>query len=126
MLLQKGECAAAFQRRRLKEGPATGGVAVMAIAEALDPALAEASLKLLRALEWEGPAMVEFRVDRETGNCIFMEVNGRYWGTSSLPILARVDFPLYHLQILRGEQPRVADQYAIGVRWRGAPGWLAR
>src|SRR5436309_218043 len=97
-----------------------------AIAEALDPALAEASLKLLRALEWEGPAMVEFRVDRETGNCIFMEVNGRYWGTSSLPILARVDFPLYHWQILRGEQPRVPGQYAIGMRWRWTPGYLDR
>jgi len=98
----------------------------MAIAETLDPALAEASLKLLRALEWEGPAMVEFRVDRETGNCVFMEVTGRYWGTSSLPILAGVDFPLYHWQILHGERPRVAGQYAIGMRWRWTPGYLDR
>jgi len=126
MLLHKGECAAAFQHRRLKEAPATGGVAVIAIAETLDPALAEASLKLLRALEWEGPAMVEFRVDRETGSCFFMEVNGRYWGTSSLPILAGVDFPLYHWQILHGEQPHVSGEYAIGMRWRWTPGYLDR
>src|SRR6266567_3125221 len=110
----------------LKEAPATGGVAVIAIAETLDPALAEASLKLLRALEWQGPAMVEFRVDRETGSCFFMEVNGRYWGTSSLPILAGVDFPLYHWQILHGEQPHVSGEYAIGMRWRWTPGYLDR
>jgi protein-tyrosine-phosphatase/predicted ATP-grasp superfamily ATP-dependent carboligase len=126
MLLHKGECVAAFQHRRLKEAPASGGVAVMAVAEALDPGLRDASLKLLRALEWEGPAMVEFRVDPQTGNCVFMEVNGRYWGTSSLPILAGVDFPLYHWQILHGEQPRVPGKYAIGVRWRWTPGYLDR
>jgi protein-tyrosine-phosphatase/predicted ATP-grasp superfamily ATP-dependent carboligase len=126
MLLHKGECVAAFQHRRLKEAPASGGVAAMAIAESLDPALAEASLKLLRALEWEGPAMVEFRVDRETGSCVLMEVNGRYWGTSSLPILAGVDFPLYHWQILHGEQPCVPGEYAIGMRWRWTPGYLDR
>ena len=126
MLLHKGECVAAFQHRRLKEAPASGGVAVMAVAEALDPGLRDASLKLLRALEWEGPAMVEFRVDRQTGNRVFMEVNGRYWGTSSLPILAGVDFPLYHWQILHGEQPRVPGKYAVGMRWRWTPGYLDR
>ena len=70
--------------------------------------------------------MVEFRVDQETGTCFFMEVNGRYWGTSSLPILAGVDFPLYHWQILHSEQPRVPGQYAIGMRWRWTPGYLDR
>src|SRR5881398_2022111 len=62
----------------------------------------------------------------ETGSCFFMEVNGRYWGTSSLPILAGVDFPLYHWQILHGEQPHVSGEYAIGMRWRWTPGYLDR
>jgi protein-tyrosine-phosphatase/predicted ATP-grasp superfamily ATP-dependent carboligase len=126
MLMHNGECVAAFQHRRLKEAPASGGVAVLAIAEALDSGLYGSSLKLLRALEWEGPAMVEFRADPVTGNRVLMEVNGRYWGTSSLPILAGVDFPFYHWEVVHGELPRVPELYAVGMRWRWTPGYIDR
>src|SRR5581483_5707834 len=37
MLIHQGACLATFQHRRLKEGPASGGVAVMAISEEPDP-----------------------------------------------------------------------------------------
>lgn len=126
MLIHNGECIAVFQHRRLKEAPSTGGVAVMAISEAPDPALAEAALRLLRTLEWEGVAMVEFRVDRSKGTIVLMEVNGRYWGSSSLPILAGVDFPFFHWQLVHGEKPNVLPQYAVGLRWRWLPGYLDR
>lgn len=126
MLVHGGECLAMFQHRRLKEAPSTGGVAVMAISEAPDPALADAALQLLRTLQWEGVAMVEFRVDRDRETTVLMEVNGRYWGSSSLPILAGVDFPFYHWQVLHGEKPNVPLQYAVGLRWRWLPGCLER
>ena len=126
MLVHRGECIAVFQHRRLKEAPSTGGVAVMAISETPDPALAEAALLLLRTLEWEGVAMVEFRVDRSRGTTVLMEVNGRYWGSVSLPILAGVDFPFYHWQLAHGEKPNVLPQYSVGLRWRWMPGYLDR
>jgi protein-tyrosine-phosphatase len=126
MLIHGGECVAAFQHRRLKEAPITGGVAVMAIAEEPTPDLAQASFDLLRALQWEGVAMVEFRVNPENGRAVLMEVNGRYWGTSSLPFLAGVDFPLYQWQLLHGEPPVVPPNYAVGMRWRWTAGYLAR
>ncbi|MFZ3187227.1 MAG: ATP-grasp domain-containing protein, partial [Candidatus Sulfotelmatobacter sp.] len=126
MLVHGGECVAVFQHRRLKEAPSTGGVAVMAISEAPDPALVEAALRLLRALEWEGLAMVEFRVDRSRATTVLMEVNGRYWGSLSLPILAGVDFPFYHWQIVHGEKPEVPSKYSVGLRWRWMPGYLDR
>ena len=126
MLVHNGECVAVFQHRRLKEAPSTGGVAVTAITEEPDPALTEAALQLLRHLEWEGVAMVEFRVDRIRGTVVLLEVNGRYWGTSSLPILAGVDFPFYHWQVVHGEKPQVPPRYAIGLRWRWLPGYLER
>src|SRR5437868_1681499 len=78
VLIHNGECIAVFQHRRLKELPYTGGVAVLAISEAPDPDLVRAALTLLRALEWEGVAMVEFRYDRLTRSASLMEVNGRY------------------------------------------------
>ncbi len=81
ILIHNGECVAKFQHRRLKEAPVTGGVAILAVAEEPDPELLRSSMELLRALEWEGVAMVEFRVDRRTGSHALMEVNGRFWGS---------------------------------------------
>jgi protein-tyrosine-phosphatase/predicted ATP-grasp superfamily ATP-dependent carboligase len=126
ILIHKGECVATFQHRRLKEAPATGGVAILAVAEEPDPELFQSSMKLLRALDWEGVAMVEFRVDRETGSSVLMEVNGRFWGSVSFPIAAGVDFPFYYWQLLHGEQPRVPVRDSVGLRWRWSPGYLDR
>jgi protein-tyrosine-phosphatase len=126
LLMHKGECVAKFQHRRLKEAPATGGVAILAVAEEPDPQLVRSSVELLRALEWEGVAMVEHRVDRETGRSVLMEVNGRFWGSVSFPIAAGVDFPLYYWQLVHGEPPNVPARYSVGMRWRWTPGYFDR
>jgi len=126
ILIHNGECVAKFQHRRLKEAPATGGVAVVAVSEEVDLELFQSSMTLLRALEWEGVAMVEFRVDHETASAVLMEVNGRFWGSLSLPIMAGVDFPLYYWQLIHGERPAVPPQYKVGMRWRWSPGCLER
>jgi predicted ATP-grasp superfamily ATP-dependent carboligase len=125
MLMHRGKCLAVFQHRRLKELPYTGGVSVTAVAEHPNPALVESSLALLRALQWEGIAMVEFKVDRD-GSAVLMEVNGRYWGTLSLPVSAGIDFPLYHWQLLHGEEPKIPQTYSAGTRWRWTVGCLDR
>jgi predicted ATP-grasp superfamily ATP-dependent carboligase len=126
ILLHDGECVAAFQHRRLKELPHTGGVGVVAISEAPDPDLVRSSLALLRALEWEGVAMVEFRYDSEKRSATLMEVNGRYWGTLSLAIQAGIDFPYYQWQLAHGQRPRVPPCYAVGLRCRWTAGYIRR
>jgi len=126
VLFHQGACIADFQHRRLKEVPYTGGVAVVAVAEAIDPELRNMALKLLRGLDWEGVAMVEFRHDPATGAAALMEVNGRYWGTLSLAIQAGVDFPAYEWQIVHGETPAVPARYAVGLNWRWSAGSLKR
>jgi predicted ATP-grasp superfamily ATP-dependent carboligase len=126
ILMHKGNCLAVFQHRRLKELPYTGGVAVTAVAEHPDPALVEPSLSLLRALHWEGVAMVEFKVNPNDGSAVLMEVNGRYWGTLSLPVSAGIDFPLYQWQLAHGEEPKIPKTYAAGTRWRWTVGCLDR
>jgi predicted ATP-grasp superfamily ATP-dependent carboligase len=125
VLLHKGECHAVFQHRRLKELPYSGGVAVLAVSETPDAALVRSALDLLHALHWDGIAMVEFRVNPANGDAVLMEVNGRYWGTVSLPILAGVDFPVYHWQLLHGEQPAVKPG-KVGVKWRFTTGYADR
>jgi predicted ATP-grasp superfamily ATP-dependent carboligase len=126
VLMHTGEPVAAFQHRRLKELPPGGGVAVVAIAEALHPELLYSSVQLLRALEWEGVAMVEFKVDAITSTATLMEVNGRYWGSISLPLLAGLDFPLYHWALVHGEVPDIPPTYRIPTKWRWSAGWISR
>lgn len=126
VLMHNGEKIAVFQHRRLKEQPYTGGVSVTAIAEQPDPRLVEQSVTLLRNLRWEGPAMVEFKINADTGDAVLMEVNGRYWGTISFPIRAGINFPLYHWELIHGKQPTVPDKYEVGNTWRWTAGHMFR
>jgi predicted ATP-grasp superfamily ATP-dependent carboligase len=126
VLIHHGEPIAIFQHRRLKEVPATGGAAVVAAAERLEPMLVDQALALLRALEWEGVAMVELRYDRTRHQSFLMEVNGRYWGSLALPIQAGVDFPWWEWQIAHGEKPAVPLNYSVGARWRWSAGYIRR
>ena len=70
--------------------------------------------------------MVEFKVNPDDGSAVLMEVNGRYWGTLSLPISAGMDFPLYHWQVVHGQQPEIPLTYASGKKWRWTVGYQAR
>ena len=42
------------------------------------------SEQLLRHIGWDGPAMVEYRFDSQTGRYWLMEINGRFWGSMPL------------------------------------------
>lgn len=126
LLIRGGEPLAMFQHRRLKEVPSTGGAAAVAIGESVNPSLAEQAVKLLRALEWDGVAMVEFRYDKSSGRSALMEVNGRYWGTLALPIQAGIDFPWYGWQLAHGQTPSPPTSYSAGLRWRWTAGYLRR
>jgi predicted ATP-grasp superfamily ATP-dependent carboligase len=81
-----GTATLTFQHRRLHEWPPEGGVSTWCAAEPRDRHTAQMarSEALLRAIGWDGPAMVEYRHDPATGRYWLMEVNGRFWG--SLPL----------------------------------------
>ncbi|WP_018945767.1 ATP-grasp domain-containing protein [Thioalkalivibrio sp. AKL17] len=121
ILMHDGEPLIVFQHRRLKEFPITGGVGVRCVSEKPDDDLATQAVRLLRALEWEGLAMVEFRYDPVSGSARLMEVNGRCWGSMALPIQCGVAFPYYAWQLLHGQTPDVPSHYPAGSRMR----WLA-
>ncbi|MGH7620875.1 MAG: ATP-grasp domain-containing protein, partial [Gemmatimonadaceae bacterium] len=126
LLVSKGKAIATFQHRRLSEHPPSGGVAVVAISEPVNPTLLDYSLRLLRALEWEGVAMVEFRHDAATGESVLMEVNGRFWGSLPLASAAGMDFPLYAWQLSQGLTPKPPATYPAGLRVRWSAGSLLR
>jgi hypothetical protein len=93
---------------------------VLSESVALDRELVAGSASLLRQLDMQGPAMVEFKVDSRDGKPKLMEVNGRFWGSLQLAIDAGIDFPLLYTQLIQGVQIDPAFRYRSGVQSR----WL--
>jgi predicted ATP-grasp superfamily ATP-dependent carboligase len=118
ILLWDGELRAAFAHRRLREKPPSGGVSVLRESTALDADLLARSVALLRGVEWQGVAMVEYKVDARTGTPYLMEVNGRLWGSLQLAIDAGVDFPSLLVQAAMGTPALPVLEYDVGVRTR--------
>jgi len=80
-----------FGHRRILERFPDGGPSVIAESYLYPDALKNGA-KLLKALNWQGVAMVEFRLKHD-GKLYFMELNPRFWGTLPLAIASGVDFP---------------------------------
>lgn len=109
-----------FQHEQLNEWPPEGGIASLcrALPAELHQTLRAKSEALLDAIGWEGPAMVEYRHDSLTGRSVFMEVNGRFWGSQPLATAAGAQFAweLYHRCTL-GEAPS-SPPYRPGIKAR--------
>ena len=119
VLLVDGEMRAAFAHRRIREKPPWGGVSVYRESIPLDENLLARSVKLLRRFEFEGAAMVEYKVDAATQVPYIMEINGRLWGSLQLAIDAGVDFPALLVDaFLNGSKAVASRSYkAVRSRW---------
>jgi predicted ATP-grasp superfamily ATP-dependent carboligase/protein-tyrosine-phosphatase len=126
VLMHEGSPVAIFQHRRIKEVPSQGGAGVLVVSEHPDAKLVLYSIDLLRGLDWNGVAMVEFRINRTTGHVALMEINGRYWGSLFLPFRVGIDFPFYEWQLAHGLQPTVPESYLVGIRVRWTAGTIRR
>jgi predicted ATP-grasp superfamily ATP-dependent carboligase len=124
LLLWNGKLKAAFCHRRLLEKPPSGGVSVLCESIPLDEHLVKQSLLLLNAMDWHGPAMVEFKLDRQNGQANLMEVNGRFWGSLQLAIDAGVNFPVLLYRLASGEDPTPQFEYTAGMKSRWLIGYL--
>jgi predicted ATP-grasp superfamily ATP-dependent carboligase len=118
VLRWEGRVVAEFAHRRLREKPPAGGVSVYRESILPDPALVAAGRRLLAALDWQGAAMIECKRDLATGQHVFMEVNGRLWGSLQLAIDAGADFPALLVACALGEKMPVVTGYRVGVRSR--------
>jgi len=118
LLLCEGVVVARLGHRRLREKPPSGGVSVLRETVALPESLFEASTELLRSFQWEGVAMVEYKLDRGTQEYHLMEINGRLWGSLQLAIDAAVDFPSLLVRCAEGAEVVPSLDYRVGVRTR--------
>ena len=133
-LMRHGDPLLEFAHRRIRDVRPTGSGSAVRESVPLDPAVRDASRRLLAALDWHGVAMVEYRL-RADGTPVFLEINGRFWTSLPLAIAAGVDFPRHLVELgTSGRVPPIAP-YRAGVRcrwwlgdlrhlvqvWRGAP-----
>ena len=123
-LMRHGEPVATFMHRRLAEHDIQHGVGLAHGATGAEsvhePQLLDAGLTLLRALGWDGMAMVEFRRHAHTGQFYFIEINPRFVGSLELAIAAGVDFPWLYTQVAIGKQVDGPARYRVGLKYR----WL--
>jgi predicted ATP-grasp superfamily ATP-dependent carboligase len=94
--MHNGEAVRRFQHIRIAEWPPEGGSSAVCDSVPLSEhkALQEKSIALLKAIGWDGVAMVEYRYDKSTDNAILMEINGRFWGSFPLAVQCRAGFAL--------------------------------
>jgi predicted ATP-grasp superfamily ATP-dependent carboligase len=118
LLRWNGHVVAAFAHRRLREKPPAGGVSVYRESIDAPPDLVAAGTRLAELLDWRGVAMVECKRDLATGRYVFMEVNGRLWGSLQLAIDAGVDFPALLVACALGHPVAPVNGYRVGVRSR--------
>jgi predicted ATP-grasp superfamily ATP-dependent carboligase len=118
-IFDRGEPKAIFMHRRIREYPITGGPSTMAESY-YHPRLKELGLKLLKALNWNGVAMVEFKLDLEDNEFKLMEINPRFWGSLNLPVACGVDFPYLFCLLAMKQDFEPVLEYQEGVKFR----WL--
>jgi predicted ATP-grasp superfamily ATP-dependent carboligase len=116
-LVRHGEVVAEFAHRRIRDVRPTGSGSAVRESIAVGSRLRDPSQRLLRALQWHGVAMVEYR-ERPNGELVFLEVNGRFWNSLPLAIAAGVDFPRLLVDMETAGQRIQQPAYRPGVRCR--------
>jgi len=115
-----GELLYAFQHVRLHE-PLMGGGSSYRKSAPCHPGLLDATSKLIKEMNYTGVGMAEYKVDFRSAQepasdkWIFLEINGRFWGSLPLAVSAGADFP-YFLYCLKTDTPlKLPAGYKTGI-----------
>lgn len=101
VLADEGAIRADFQEERVRTYPSSGGNSTL-LRGLCDLKMRHYATSVIEALEWTGPAMVEF-MRTPDDEYYLIEVNGRYWGSVPFAIESGFDIPWLHYRQLRGE-----------------------
>jgi len=116
-LFNHGNLRAKFAHKRLRELPITGGVSVARIS-CQHQEMEEYAVKLLKALNWHGVAMVEFKLDTKDRKPKLLEINPRFWGSLYLAIASGVEFPYLLYKLATEGDVKPVTEYRLGVQAR--------
>lgn len=114
LIADKGKILTVFQHLRVHE-PVHGGGGSYRVSAKVDPELYGAVERLVRALSYTGVAMVEFKMNTETGRWVFLEMNARFWGSLPLAVASGMDFPWYLYQMMVAGRQEFNKEYRKGL-----------
>jgi predicted ATP-grasp superfamily ATP-dependent carboligase len=118
--MHEGQAVRRFQHLRIAEWPPEGGFSSVCDAMPLEQhlELQDRSIALLKELQWQGVAMVEYRYDAASGNAVLMEINGRFWGSLPLAFHAGAGFALLAHRAAHGMPLTLPSQPRTDLRCR--------
>lgn len=119
-LAHHGGVKMAFQHRRVHERIG-GGDSSYRVGVPLDPALADSVGRLTAATDYTGVGMAEFRVDPVSGDWVFVELNGRFWGSLPLAMASGADFPHHLYRMMFAGATEFPTGYRVGLFGRNEP-----
>lgn len=115
---KKSQLRGCFVQRELRNYPDPIGPST--IQESIIHDMAKSlALKFMEGLNWQGIVELEFIIEKESKDIVFMEVNPRFWASVEMAVQAGVDFPyMYYLIAKDGDCDEVM-KYKIGgkVKW---------
>jgi predicted ATP-grasp superfamily ATP-dependent carboligase len=92
-----------------------GGVSSLRESVEVDPEMLRHSIRILDELDWEGVAMVEFKIDSRDNTPKLMEINGRFWNSLQLAVSSGVDFPYLLFKTTMDEPIDPVTNYRKGI-----------
>jgi len=117
LLLWDGQVRAHFANLMLHQSPHRGGFGSLRESWHHDGLARDAEQKL-RAMEWQGAAMLEYRWDVAADRFWCIELNARFWGSLHHALYAGVDFPRLLLDAFFGRPAEPEPSYRDGTRCR--------
>ena len=114
----QGQIYACYAQRHTR---IVGGESALRESIAVPPDIGSQAERLVREIDLEGCAEVEFRRD-DAGNPYLMEINPRLWASAELAIRSGVDFPYLMYQWATGEKIDMNKSYPVGGRLRNLKG----
>jgi predicted ATP-grasp superfamily ATP-dependent carboligase len=101
-LMHKGELVAYYGHKRLRTSPLTGGVTVCSVTD-FNPELKEIGVNVLKKLNYNGVAMIEFLYDEKDKSYKIIELNPRAWGSYLLGEFIGANFSEKYVKLLKKE-----------------------
>lgn len=123
-LLHRGTVVAESMMLSLHDSPHTGGTSGLRRSW-WHEGIRDDALRRLRALRWNGVAMLEYKWDPGSDAFSFIEANTRFWAGLHLDLLAGVDFPRLLLDCHFGRPADGTVRGRLGVvsRWTMPTDW---
>jgi len=115
-LCKKGRVYRAYTHDRLRTFPRDGGVTVYS-QSGFNQDIVDIGADVLKALNWDGLAMIEFMKDAYSGEWKIIEINPRIWGSVLLSSFSGADLLKGYVDLCRSYPVKQQPVQKKFIRW---------